>query len=438
MRGLDPHAALELVASYDRKALNDESAADLKAIAEDYGLDLESLDPAERRTLLTMYVSLDQTISKGGKAELARAMNELMHEKLVAQANGRLDDLQGGLNRAESLEDLKTKLRETMRSMHALARQVSPEKEENMPAWLALYDRFKELQAMKRAGKSPEFGQVFEEVFDEFGGFIEDEFVVNIIKKHDEADEAYYIEDLMQQVYGRTEAESEALKRRNREAVVAEITRLKDDPEVTIEMLERLHELNNRGVVPKDYSKIRSGNRGTTFGSRVGTLAEDVQTELGAVLTRAENLVAEEMVQGVSDVRYEIAAARIHNDFLDIHPFSDRNGSTALLLLEVLMSKKGYVPSEERSTSYYSNLLKILGNNPLAVAVVGYQHYKIAHQPGFYEGKTITEEKRGLYEYMAKEQEKYVKKLEAEAKEENRRRKSAAKARKKGGKEDAK
>ncbi len=52
-------------------------------------------------------------------------------------------------------------------------------------------------------------------------------------------------------------------------------------------------------------------------------------------------------------------AARVHADFVNIHPFADGNGRTARLLLNLELLQAGYpviiVPVEERS-AYYTNL----------------------------------------------------------------------------------
>ena len=70
-------------------------------------------------------------------------------------------------------------------------------------------------------------------------------------------------------------------------------------------------------------------------------------------------------------------AARVHADFVNIHPFVDGNGRTARLLMNLELLRAGYpiiiIPVEERS-SYYSNLdaVAVRGDyKPLAWQVCG-------------------------------------------------------------------
>jgi hypothetical protein len=61
------------------------------------------------------------------------------------------------------------------------------------------------------------------------------------------------------------------------------------------------------------------------------------------------------------------------------------------------MIRKGYEPSPERQKDYYKHLGNVLGYNPVAMAVVGYEQYKISRTPGYYEGPGMTEEKKQEY-----------------------------------------
>src|SRR5687768_14949006 len=66
---LDPATALEVVATFDGAALAEEPLEDLRLITSDFGLDLDSLDPAARNELITLYAATDKVLSEGGKAE---------------------------------------------------------------------------------------------------------------------------------------------------------------------------------------------------------------------------------------------------------------------------------------------------------------------------------------------------------------------------------
>jgi hypothetical protein len=93
--------------------------------------------------------------------------------------------------------------------------------------------------------------------------------------------------------------------------------------------------------------------------------------------------------------------AKLHNRLLDIHPFLDRNGSTCLLFVELLMAAHGgYIPPTDRIKNYNTNLSMILKNS-LAVAVVNYEHYKIEHQFGHYKSKSLKMDKETKVQYKS-------------------------------------
>lgn len=63
-----------------------------------------------------------------------------------------------------------------------------------------------------------------------------------------------------------------------------------------------------------------------------------------------------------------------------------------------MMAKRGYTPGEKRESKYYNHLWKALGNNPVAVGIVGHAHYKIANVPGYYEKGATTKGKEKMYQ----------------------------------------
>ena len=174
--------------------------------------------------------------------------------------------------------------------------------------------------------------------------------------------------------------------------------RMKEEGAITTDTITELHEINNRGIVPKSFSDFRSGSMGVTFGKRIGTLPKDVLQEVEGVVERANSLLEGRRNKKYSKTDFQIATAMLHNQLLDIHPFPDRNGSTSLLLMELLMSHQGYKPSPKREGNYYKTVRRTLGHNPVAIGVVGYEHYLIANKPGHFEGDTIDDETAEIYD----------------------------------------
>lgn len=420
---LDPATSLEVVANYDRDDLTDARLDDMRLITADFGLDLDSLDSVTRNELVTLQAATEKIASEGGKAEVARAMNELMREKLTELAFARVDGLYKELVTSKDTEDIKTKFREVMKTFVDLAQQMPPELEVHDKTWTKLYDRLLSATSLKnQEGVMPQVAEALKDVISEFEGEIEDEYVKREMKRLVASGQVYYVEDLIAGIYGRSSEDLEEIKVRNREEVVAEIMRMQDEREVSVETLVRLYAINNRGIVPKESSRFRQGNASIGFGKRVGLMPEDLVPEIEAVIRRAEVLMIRDAVKGVSKPLFEIAVAKLHNDILDIHPFPDRNGSTALLFIEFMMSKKGYVPDTKRQKGYYRQLLGALGNNPLAIGLVSYEHYKIHYVPGYYESEAIAKDKdKGdLYKELVDENVKDDETRKAEYKKERR------------------
>ena len=62
-------------------------------------------------------------------------------------------------------------------------------------------------------------------------------------------------------------------------------------------------------------------------------------------------------------------AARVHTDFVNIHPFVDGNGRTARLIMNLELVRSGFpvviIPVEERS-AYYANLDRVAAKGEYA------------------------------------------------------------------------
>ncbi|HTK05289.1 MAG TPA: hypothetical protein VL500_06895 [Candidatus Eisenbacteria bacterium] len=400
-RGLKTESALEVIAAYDPELLKDkEFSGELKAVADAYGVKLDKMSQADKEKLAVMYLGMKNGRIDANKADIAEALEGGIKEQLVGQAFRDIDAFGAGLEQEiANPEKLKGNLREAMATLNALSKSLPWDKKENADIWQNIYNRFNSFKNVKKGSRTlgGDVERSFSDIFEEFSGFIEDDVVSYKMSKTPGAS----IEHVTQEMYGRSKEEVDGLKRRNREAVVEAMKKMNEQPGVTMDMIEELHALNNKGIVPKQFSKMRDNPDAiVTFGKRLGIMGDDVKPMVGEMLDRANDLIDKDATKGVSTLRWEIEAAKLHNDLLDMHPFGDRNGSTSMLFLELMMSKKGYEPSKEREPNYYKHLAKVLGYNPVAVAVVGHEQYKISKTPGYYEGKGMTEEKKKHYEWI--------------------------------------
>lgn len=335
--------------------------------------------------------------------DLKKRLAEHGNEEALKTSLARIDELTLSVETSEE-EEVREKLIGTMQALEQLGRSLPA----NDPAWDMVSERYKKLLAIKgKSGK--EVSQTFSQVFDQFNDFIEDEFVTRAMQEKQAAGkgkgQSVNVGALMKEVYGRTQKEMEEIKRANRERVVALIDELKEKPYVQFDDIRQLHEANNRGVAPKSQSRMRMGDEDMVFGKagRIGTRPEDLPAELGAFEARVENVIDQASIGSLSQAQYEIAVAQLHNEGLDMHPFNDRNGSTFLLFAELMMARRGHEPSKERESNYYKALTKTLGYNPVAVAMVGYEQFKIGFVPGYFKGvQTSQKEKEKEYNLAMK------------------------------------
>ncbi|HTM68023.1 MAG TPA: hypothetical protein VL426_01885 [Candidatus Binatia bacterium] len=401
-RGLSTESSLEVIAAYDPEMLKDkEFKGELEDVARSYGVRFERMGKAEQEKLAVMYLGMKNGRIEENKADIAEKLENGVMVQLVNQAFADIGAVKEGLEAAKAdPEKLKGNLREAMATLGALSKRLPFDKPENEGIWTDIYNRFNEFRLEKKGSKGAgDVEKAFQDIFEEFSGFIEDDVVAYRMKHSPGAS----IEHVTADTYGRTKEEMEMLKRRNREAVVEAMKKMNEGPGVELKMLEELHLLNNKGIVPRQFSKMRENpDAVVTFGKRLGILGDDVKPLVGEMLDRANDLIDRDAVRGVSKLRYEIEAAQLHNDLLDMHPFGDRNGSTSLLFLELMMMRKGYEPSKEREPNYYKHLSRVVGYNPIAVAVVGHEQYKISKQEGYYEGKGMTDEKKQRYDKIMK------------------------------------
>lgn len=404
---LSPEAAIEMLASFPEEVELNKMQTRVDTLANAYGLEAEDLSSEDRTRLALYALPLEKNASPETADEMTNIVDKELHEALVKGGTKKIDAFQAVLEdlsakpSPEHIEKIKGSLRETLASMANLAKRIPPEQPGNAPAWRAFHEKFYAMVSLKKQSETA-VNKAFDEVFQEFSDFIDDEFVARELVRQTQTHGYAETEEAMRMVYGRSKEDIEGIKKQNRKSVAAAIMRLKEEPYVTIDMIEELHRLNNKGIVPKSESKMRKGEEMVLYGkARVGIVGDDVRDEMNGVMQNAEGVIDNALVENWSKARYEIAAAKLHNDILDIHPFGDRNGSTSLLFLELMMAKKGYVPSPDREKNYYNHLRKILGNNPLAIGVVTHMQYKVAHEAGHFEGTTTKPlDKKVIYDFL--------------------------------------
>lgn len=321
------------------------------------------------------------------------AIREALLQKVYARLNGLETKLE--TSAAVSPEAVREDLVRLMQELEALSR-VQPA---GVLGWDSVVRRYQRVLSIKK-GASVDVSRTFSEIFDEFNDFIEDELVSMAIREIAKEHGSANIAQAMNIVYGRSKEEVEELKRRNRERVVELMNELTEKPYVSFEDIRQLHETNNRGIVPKTLSRMREAeneehpDEDVFFNRRVGTFPEDLPEEMIRFEARAADLIDKVVVSNMSDTQYEIGIARLHNDLLDMHPFADRNGSTALLFIELMKARRGYKPPKTRERVYYKALGNALGYNPVALSIVGYEQYKIGYQYGYFEGEVVKTKKK--------------------------------------------
>lgn len=287
---------------------------------------------------------------------------------------------QNNINR----EDLEKNVTSAMAILHYLAEGL-PLTMNTERIWVRLEAMYEEILRLKTT-RNQTVRNVVEGVFQQYQSFLEDGLFTYLLYKRGGS-----IEDKTQAMYGRTAKEVESIKNMNRNAVAGKIKELakkvtEEGEPLTIEMLTELHRTNNQGIVPKFVSEFRKGRIPVIFGKRTGVYARDIERVMADVIQRANAMLTRRTDKNpIANLRWATEIAQLHNEILDIHPFPDRNGSTALLFLELMMAIKGdYEPAPKRNAKYYETLSNIL-RNPIGVAIVAYEHFKIAHVSGQYE-----------------------------------------------------
>ena len=292
-------------------------------------------------------------------------------------------------------------------SLSYLSKLVSPFDARNMIIWENINNNFSEIINLKFENNG-ELVNCIDRLLVKHRDFAEDVVSSDYFYKGSDLVEA------SKRLLDRSSEEINKIKERNRQKVADHIINSKIE-EITLDDIEKLHSINNADIVPKHFSKIRKVfnydifDGSIHFGERVGVHSEDVNYEMSELLSRINIMIKKNREKPVSSFQWSLQVAKIHNDFFEIHPFWDRNGSTGILLVELLMKEKGYIPSRERVTikgsrSYFHEIRKILGNPIAALIVLGVQ-IRMANVPGFYKSKSLhlSKEKQRYYAEQMKE-----------------------------------
>ncbi len=392
---ISDETALTLVANSEPET----AMRSLPNLAESYGIDLTDIPQDKLLGLASLYSELNQTKQTKHQAEIKSALQSRLHEALAQNALQKIDELSANIEANLENDDLlKNLLRQTMETLGRLSKNIPQDSDHEL--WNQMYDKYKHLINIKLTDAKS--SAIFSEIFQEFSDFIDNEFAIKAYNYSLANKLPYDVESVMQLTYGRSSQEMEEIKKNNRKNAVAKLHELQSKETFDLEDIIELHRANNRGITPSPFSRLRTGDELETFGKRFGILPEDVAEEMKAWRTRVNDTIKRAKTEKWTNTRYEIAVAQLHNQILDIHPFLDRNGSTSLLFMELMMMRRGHVPSEKREKDYYKIIRRILGNNPVAIALVGYEMSLISYVPGYYKGVTTAgkeSEYKSQYKY---------------------------------------
>jgi molybdopterin converting factor small subunit len=380
---------LELIASQAVDIpLNAASSVDTLA---EYGLMDGDISPVESEQLQLLARARESIINMSLAEELSERIETVIANALFNRALNKMDALTNEIQSNTKAEQTESSLESVMSTLDSLSKKLPPMSEK----WEQLIEKYKGVLALKDQG-GVEVQEIFRGIFDKYSDTIDNELVTRELKLRQAAGQNSSVEEVMQSMFGRTPDEIAKLKSENRMNVVKLIDELKEQTHITFNDITKLHAVNNRGIVPKSYSKMRDFKDGTivTFGTRVGTLEEDLPGEIDAFDKRLDDFQIIADAQKIGDLAYRVGVAKMHNELLDMHPYADRNGSTTLLFVELMMARRGYEPPEKKESSYYKALGGALSFDPIAMSLVGHEHYKIANVPGYFEGETTKRNKK--------------------------------------------
>lgn len=386
LESVDPEIAITILARastwyelYTKRGSDITSAAGALSRANQRGAVFQRMSPAAQCIMLFLR---DLETDPALKGDAARHLRRIEDVVILGEALPRLEEQEWAILRASTPQALERKARAYLETITRIAEDLPPENEEYWPVWRKLAGHFELIPRLKEAVDTA-CRAMLDEMLDDYTGT---KFFSEWVRAA--TSQGGSVEHASEYLLRRSSQEIARIKTKNRRMVVLEIHRSSDaGEECSIGLIERLHNINNQGLIPDETSQHRgrSGEE-VAFGRRMGTLSAHVERELQDVVDRANAFFDRAITTGMSWSVYEIGVAKLHNDFLDMHPFPDRNGSTAMLFMEWMMARRGKMPDIQRTDVYYDHLKKILPDTALARGVVATQHVKTKHLPGYYKG----------------------------------------------------
>ena len=351
-------------------------------------------------------------VSKNKNSEFSFYIKKKISKKISFDVNkeikNKIDEIEKDLE-DYSDKKLKKEIEKTVLSLDYLSKYVSVFDSDNLITWRRLNEHFTRIIQVDSEEKTKikeTLGELITKNQDFVNDLVSTEFFVG----------GSDLSSVNQRLFMRSSEDLEKIKENNRKNAVKYLENNKFE-KISIETIEEIHRINNENIIPSHYSKIREiypleDDVGTVqFWERSGVHPEDLKSEMLELLLRVNNMLKENRKKPISKFQWSLQVAKIHNDFLEIHPFWDRNGSTGLLLIELLMKEKGYQPPAGRTAfnegkDYYKSLRRMFGN-PLAVLIVLSVQIRIANIPGFYKSKNmqISKEKKEYYRRQLKNKE---------------------------------
>jgi len=144
---------------------------------------------------------------------------------------------------------------------------------------------------------------------------------------------------------------------------------IKEAGNICVDDLIHMHRIISKGFLPSTETGLRT--RGTHFGEYEGVDAANVPQAMNNLLDKSEALLNKHL----PDALFFIESARLYDEFIGIHPFTDKNGSVGVLFAQVLSHLYG-APLPNRIASLHPDRLRhALGDNEpayrLAQVLVG-------------------------------------------------------------------